>query len=69
MTKRARFDADEIMRPLEMKCVRCNGTLTVYPSQNPQGVGYCENCSPKWLKSFAIFGMNEQRKRMHLQPI
>ena len=55
-------NADEIIRPLKMKCVKCGGNMTVYPTKSPEGIGYCPHCSPSWLKSFAVFYERAKKK-------
>ena len=59
---------DEALRPLEMTCVTCEAKMTVYPDEKT-GKGYCPNCSPAWLKSFAIFSMNQMRARHGLETL
>jgi len=64
----ARMTLDEALSPIEMACVDCGATMTVYPD-NSNGIGYCPNCSPKWLKPFAVFCMNQEREKRGLQHI
>ena len=52
---------DEALKPMSMECGNCGGELIVYPCPIPEGTGYCSNCSPAWLKDFAIYMMNEER--------
>lgn len=61
---------DEALRPMKMTCGQCGSKeFTAYPCPRPEGTGYCPNCSPKWLKSFAIYSMNEYRKEKGLTPV
>ena len=60
---------DEALRPTTMTCSNCGGQMTVYPCPIPEGMGYCPNCSPAWLKSFAIFMMNQERSKRGLKPL
>lgn len=60
---------DQALRPLEMTCGECHGRMIAYPAPIPKGIGYCPNCSPTWLQSFAIFLMNQERIKRGLQPI
>ena len=52
---------DEALTPIKMTCGKCSGELTVYPCPIPEGIGYCPNCSPAWLESFAKHLMNQER--------
>ena len=63
-----RMALDETLRPIEMTCVNCDAKMTVYPD-GTKGKGYCPNCSPAWLKSFAVFTMNQERTKRGLEPI
>ena len=56
----------EVLKPLDMTCADCGSKMLVYPNEST-GNGYCPKCSPTWLKSFAIFQMNEMRKRFGLE--
>ena len=60
---------DEALRPMTIICGKCNGELIVYPCPIPEGIGYCAKCSPAWLKDFAEYMMNEERKRRGLKSI
>lgn len=60
---------DEALRPMTMTCVNCGAIMTVYPCPIPEGTGYCPNCSPSWLESFATFMMNSERQRRGLSEI
>jgi hypothetical protein len=59
---------DEALRPMEMTCADCGGKMTAYPDEGT-GKGYCPNCSPAWLKPFAIFSMNQMRIKHELGEI
>ena len=52
---------DETLSPMKMTCGNCGGELIVYPAPIPEGTGWCPNCSPAWLKDFAIYLMNQER--------
>lgn len=56
-----RLTVDEALRPMAMTCGKCRGELIVYPAPVPGGTGFCSNCSPNWLQSFAIFLTNQER--------
>ena len=60
---------DEAIRPMKMTCATCGAEMTVYPCPIPEGTGYCPNCSPTWLESFAKFMMNQERTRRGLVKI
>jgi len=67
--KKGMMTIDEALRPLEMTCCNCGGKMKAYPNADPKGIGYCPNCSPVWLKSFAVWGMNQERMRHGLNSI
>ena len=60
---------DEALRPTKMICGKCGGELRVYPCPLPEGTGFCANCSPNWLESFAIHLMNQERIKRGLKKI
>lgn len=62
------YTLDQALRPMEMTCAKCGGRMKVYPCPIPEGTGYCPNCSPTWLESFAIFMMNSERSKRGLEP-
>ena len=64
----ARITLDEVLRPIKITCGKCEATMTVYPD-SATGKGYCPNCSPAWLKFFAVFCMNQERTKRGLSPI
>jgi len=68
-TQSNRMTLDEALRPMQMTCSKCNGQMTVYPYPLSEGTGVCPTCSPKWLDSFAKFGMNGERANRGLEPI
>lgn len=67
--RNSRPTLDDVLRPINMTCTNCRGGMIVYPYPNPTGTGYCPKCSPKWLQSFAKWGMNQERIKRGLQPI
>jgi len=60
---------DEALRPMEMRCAVCGGTMVVYPCPLPEGTGFCPCSSPAWLRPFAEFMMNEERVKRGLSKI
>jgi len=66
---KANITLDEALRPMEITCGECRGKMEVYPCPMPEGIGFCPHCSPAWLKSFAIFLMNQERAKNNLAGI
>jgi len=60
---------DEALSPMRFTCGKCGGELIVYPCPIPEGFGYCPNCSPKWMKDFAEYLMNQERTKRGLAPL
>ena len=60
---------DEALRPMTVECGNCGGKLIVYPAPIPKGTGFCSNCSPAWLESFAQYMMNAERTKRGLSAI
>ena len=63
------YTIDDTLRPIEMTCAKCGGTMKVYPCPIPEGTGVCPTCSPIWLDSFATYMMNQERSRRGLAAI
>lgn len=57
---------DEMLKPMDMTCGKCNRTGTAYPTPFPEGIFFCPNCSPLWLDSFAKFALKSERERRGL---
>ena len=69
MSKKNYMPLDRALTLMEMTCGDCGSQMTVYPYPMPQGTGYCPKCSPAWLKSFAIWGTNQERQKHGLEAI
>ncbi len=57
---------DELLTPMSVTCGVCDGEMTIYPTRDPKGVGFCPSCSPAWLQSFAEFQLSNYRKEKGL---
>jgi hypothetical protein len=68
-TKQNGLTLDDALRPMEMTCGKCGGTMRVYPCPIPTGTGVCPTCSPVWLEPFAKFLMNQERQKRGLAQL
>jgi len=60
---------DEALTPMQMTCGKCGGQMETYPCPIPEGIGVCPNCSPIWLRSFALHLMNQERAKHGLREV
>jgi len=60
---------DEALTPTKMTCTKCGGQMKAYPCPIPEGIGFCPNCSPSWLESFAKYLMNQERIKHNLKEL
>ncbi len=69
MGKKDYMTLERALTPMQMACVHCGSTMTVYPCPMPKGTGVCPKCSPSWLGSFALHMTNQERGKHGLVEI
>lgn len=63
-TRSRRLAADELLRPLAVRCSKCGGPATTYPKGTA-----CLACSPAWVESFMLYCLNQDRLALGLAAV